>query len=149
MSRSSDVWQVTKIGPFGGMNFLSRKDLRPVMSRATIYIGKHLPFGKGQMMSLTVRRVVVLRLIGIIFLLANILVVANWISDTGIAERADWLRKEFLTGTAVAVILVLPVLLVSPENPAGRAIGFSRRCPVCDERWSGNVNYCTECGSKV
>ena len=59
------------------------------------------------MMSLTIRKVIVLGLIGIIFLMANILVVANWISDTGIAERADWLRREFLTGTAVAVILVL------------------------------------------
>ena len=51
-------------------------------------------------MTLTIRKIIVLGLIGIIFLLANILVVANWISDTGIAERADWLRKEFLNYTS-------------------------------------------------
>ena len=101
-------------------------------------------------MSLTVRKIIVLGLIGIIFLFANILVVANWISDTGIADKAGWLRKEFLTGTAVAVILVLLVLLVSPKNAGGgRAISFSRRCPVCDKRLIGNPSYCGECGSKV
>jgi len=56
------------------------------------------------MMSLTVRKIVVLGLIGIIFLTANILVVANWISDTGISEKAGWVRREFLTGTAMGVI---------------------------------------------
>jgi len=101
------------------------------------------------MMSLTVRKIVVLGLIGIIFLMANILVVANWVSDAGIADKAGWVRREFLTGTAVAVILVLLILLVSPKNAAGKAISFTRRCPVCDKRLIGNVNYCGECGSKV
>ena len=56
------------------------------------------------MMSLTLRKIVVLGLIGMVFLTANILVVANWIAETGISEKADWVRKEFLTGTAIAVI---------------------------------------------
>jgi hypothetical protein len=120
------------------------------MSRATIYIDKYSLFGKGQMMSLIARKIIVLGLIGITFLLANISVVANWISDTGISEKAGWVRREFLTGTAVAVIFVLLVLLVSHKNAGGgRAISFSRRCPVCDKRLIGNVNYCGECGSKV
>jgi hypothetical protein len=100
-------------------------------------------------MSLTIRKIMVLGLIGIIFLTANILVVANWISDTRIAEKAGWVRREFLTGTAIAVILVLLILLVSPKNIPGKSIGFARRCPVCDKRLIGNVNYCSECGSKV
>jgi hypothetical protein len=101
------------------------------------------------MMSLTVRKMIVLGLIGIVFLMANILLVANWISDAGIAEKAGWIRREYLTGTAIAVILALLVLLVSPKNAAGLANGFTRRCPVCDKRLIGNVNYCSECGSKV
>ena len=99
-------------------------------------------------MTLTVRKIIILGLIGIIFLTANILVVANWISDTGVAEKAVWIRKEFLTGTALAVILVLLILLVSPKA-SSRAVSFVRRCPVCDKRLVGNVNYCSECGSKV
>lgn len=100
-------------------------------------------------MSLTTRKIVVLGLIGFIFLTANILVVANWISDTGISEKAGWVRREFLTGTAMTVILVLLILLVSPKNASGKAIGFSQRCQVCDKRLSGDVKYCGECGSKI
>ena len=101
------------------------------------------------MMSLTVRKIIVLGSIGIIFLVGNILIVANWISDTGIAEKAGWVRREFLTGTAVAVILVLLLLLVSPKCATGKAIGFTRTCPVCDKRLIGNPSYCSACGSKV
>ena len=54
-------------------------------------------------MSLTIRKMIVLGLIGIVFLMANILIVANWIAETGIAEKAGRLREEFLTGTAIAV----------------------------------------------
>jgi hypothetical protein len=99
------------------------------------------------MMSLTIRKIIVLGLIGVTFLTANILIVANWIAETGIAEKAGWVRKEFLTGTAIAVVVALLILLVNPKS--SRAVGFVRRCPVCDKRLIGNPNYCGECGSKV
>ena len=83
-----------------------------------------------------------------IFLTANILVVANWITKTGISEKAGWIREEFLTETVIAVILALLVLLVGPKA-SGRAVGLARRCPVCDRRLVGNPSYCGECGSKV
>jgi rRNA maturation endonuclease Nob1 len=98
-------------------------------------------------MNLTIRKIIVLGLIGIIFLTANILVVANWIAETEIAEKAGWLRKEFLTGTAIAVILTLLILLVNPKS--SRAVESVRRCPVCDKRLVGNLDYCGECGSKI
>ena len=91
----------------------------------------------------------VLGLIGTIFLMANILVVANWLAEKGLPEKANWLREEFLTGTAIAVILALLILLVNPRNAGSKAIGFIRRCSVCDKRLIGNPNYCGECGSKV
>ncbi len=100
-------------------------------------------------MSLTIRKIIVLGLTGMIFLMANILVVANWLTEKGLAEKASWIREEFLTGTAIAVVIASLILLVSPKNTAGKAIGFSRRCPVCDKRLIGNANYCGECGSKV
>ncbi len=100
------------------------------------------------MMSLILRKIIVLGLIGMIILAANILVVANWIAETGIAERAGWIRQEFLTGTAIAVILALLILLVNP-TASSRAVGFTRRCPVCDKRLIGNPSYCGECGSKT
>jgi len=100
-------------------------------------------------MTLTIRKIIVLGLIGMIFLMANILVVANWLAEKGLAEKANWLREEFLMGTAIAVILVLFILLVNPKSTTGKAVGFIRRCPVCDKRLIGNPNYCGECGSKV
>ncbi len=81
--------------------------------------------------------------------MANILLVANWLAEKGLAEKANCLREEFLTGTAIAVILVLLILLVNPKNTTGKTVGFTRRCPVCDKRVIGNPNYCGECGSKV
>ncbi len=101
------------------------------------------------MTSLTLRKIVVLGSIRMIFLTANTLVAANWISDAGIAEKASWVGREFLTGTASAVILTLLARLVSPRGATGQAIGFIRRCPVCDKRLSGNPSDCGECGSKV
>ncbi len=100
-------------------------------------------------MTLTIRKIIVLGLIGTIFLMANILVVANWLAEKGLAEKANWLREEFLTGTAIVVILVLLILLVNPKSTGSRAVGFVRRCPVCDKRLIGNAKYCGECGSKV
>jgi len=99
---------------------------------------------------LGIRKIIVLSIIGAVFLAGNILVVANWIAETGIAEKANWLRHEFLTGTAVAIILTLLILLVSPRaSSASKTFGFVRRCPVCDHRLIGRGGYCSECGSKV
>lgn len=76
-------------------------------------------------MTLTIRKIIELGLIGTIFLMANILVVANWLAGKGLAEKANWLREEFLTGTAIAVVIALLILLVNPWNTAGKAIGFT------------------------
>ena len=98
-------------------------------------------------MTLTVRKIVVISLIGFVFLMGNILVIANWMADKGVQEKANWIQHEFLTGTAVAVIIALLILLVGPRT--GRSLGIARKCPVCDKKLMGNVNYCGECGSKV
>ena len=102
-------------------------------------------------MSLGIRKIIVLSIIGAVFLAGNILVVANWIANTGIAEKASWVRHEFLTGTAIAVILTLLILLTGSKHSDGsnRAFGLIRRCPVCDHRLIGRGSYCSECGSKV
>ena len=95
-------------------------------------------------MSLTMRKVMVLGLIGSILLLGNILFVANWLSEHGLVDWARHLRAEYLTGTAITIIAVLLILLVSP-----RAGALVRRCPVCDHVLVGTGKYCGECGSKV
>ncbi|MBN1815819.1 MAG: hypothetical protein JW828_00570, partial [Sedimentisphaerales bacterium] len=98
-------------------------------------------------MTLTIRKIIVLSLIGMILLLGNVLAVANWLAEKGVAGKANWIREEFLTGTAICVIVALLILLVNPKS--GRTIGFGRRCPVCDKRLFGDPKYCGECGSRV
>jgi len=55
-------------------------------------------------MSLTIRKAVVLGLIGTILLLGNILFVASWLADRGVVDWARDIRSEYLTGTAITII---------------------------------------------
>jgi len=97
-------------------------------------------------MTLTIRKAVVLGLIGLILLLGNILLVANWLAERGVVDWARHLRAEYLTGTAVTIIIVLLILLVSPKVGTR---GLVRRCPVCDHVLISRGSYCSECGSRV
>jgi hypothetical protein len=96
-------------------------------------------------MTLGLRKLVVLVLVGGVFLLANIMIVAHWLQRSGLIEGAAAIRRDFLTGTAITVIIVLLILLVKPR---GDGASWLRRCPVCDHRLLGG-KYCGECGSKV
>jgi hypothetical protein len=91
----------------------------------------------------------VISLIGLVFLAGNILIIANWLVESEIEQKADWIREHFLTGTAITIIFVLLILLVSPKNGSSKVFGFVRKCPVCDHRLIGSPSYCGDCGSKV
>lgn len=97
-------------------------------------------------MSLGIRKILVIGVIAIIFIAGNVLVISNWLAENGVPEKANWLRENFLTGTAITVVAALMVLLVRPDKSR---IAIGRRCPVCDKRLLGNPNYCCNCGSKV
>ena len=64
-------------------------------------------------MSLRIRKIIIIRLIGAIFLAGNVLLIANWLVEKGVPDKANWLRENFLTGTAITVIIALLILLVS------------------------------------
>jgi hypothetical protein len=97
-------------------------------------------------MTLTTRKIIVLGLIGMLVLIGNILFVANWLSEKGVTGWAQSIRAEYLTGTAITIIAVLLILLVSPKAKTG---GLVRRCPVCDHVLLSRGAYCSECGSKA
>jgi len=96
-------------------------------------------------MSLSTRKFLVLCCVGVIFLVANIWLVANWLEEKGAIGFARHIKTEYLTGTAITIIIVLVILLVKP----GRERGLLRRCPVCDHVLVGRSSYCGECGSRV
>jgi hypothetical protein len=101
-------------------------------------------------MTLGLRKTILLILIGFVFLLANVVMVANWLSESGVSEFAQTIKSNYLTGTAVTIIVALLILLVSPGKKSNtKAISFIRRCPVCDKALLSRGSYCSECGSKV
>ncbi len=99
-------------------------------------------------MTLTIRKMIVLGLIGAVLLVGNTLFVANWLAERGVVAWAENIRTEYLTGTAIAVIAALLILVVNPRN-GSRAFGLILRCPVCDKRLIENPSCCGECGSKI
>ena len=101
-------------------------------------------------MTLGLRKMILLALVGLVFLMANIVLVANWLSEKGVSEFAQNIKVNYLTGTAITIIVVLLILLVSPKRTSGsKAVGLVRRCPVCDHVLLSRGSYCSECGSKV
>jgi hypothetical protein len=97
-------------------------------------------------MTLGRRKLIVLVLAAILFLLANLVFVANRLQEKGVIDWAKYVHREYLTGTAITIIVVLLILLVAPRG-GGRSL--FRRCPVCDHTLLGGAKYCSDCGSKV
>ena len=100
-------------------------------------------------MALGIRKTIVLVLVAAIFLLANMWLVMNWLEEKGVIDLATHIRTEYLTGTAITIIVSLLILLVKPAREAAGRSGWIRRCPVCDHRPLARGAYCSECGSKV
>lgn len=96
-------------------------------------------------MTLTSRKLIVVGLAVCVFVIANALVLAHWLDSIGAIGWAHWARQEFLTGTAVTVLVALLILLV----PASNASSWFRRCPTCDGPVSRRAKYCAECGSRL
>jgi len=100
-------------------------------------------------MTLVSRKIIVLSLIGIVFLLGNVWIVVNWLNDHGVVGWAQHIRSEYITGTAITIIITLMILLVRPGRESTAPSGIIRRCPVCDHLLLGRGKYCSDCGSKV
>ena len=97
-------------------------------------------------MTLRIRKLIVLLLVAGLFLMANLMLVVSWLQEKGVIDWAKDARKEYLTGTAITIIVVLLILLVAPRDEGRRLL---RRCPVCDHTLLGGSRYCGDCGSKV
>jgi hypothetical protein len=77
------------------------------------------------------------------------MIVADWLKGKGIVDFATGIRKGFLTGTVITIIVALLILLVRPRSEGGTAARWFGRCPVCDHLLMARGDYCPECGSKV
>ena len=95
-------------------------------------------------MVLRTRKLVVAGVIAAVVLLTNALVIATWLSDSGVIGWARYIREEYATGTAIAVIVVLLFLLGPPA-----CVALIRRCKVCGRFLLRPGKYCGACGSRV
>lgn len=89
---------------------------------------------------------IVIGLIGTVLLMGNIVLVINWMQAHGWIDWAQNFRHEYLTPTALTIVVVLLILLVKPRTESSSWI---RRCPVCDHVTRVGTNYCSDCGSKL
>jgi len=97
-------------------------------------------------MTLGIRKLIVVGLVAAVLLLGNFILVANWLQQKGIIDWAKDVRHEYLTGTAITIIVVLLILLV---RPAGALLRSRRHCPVCDHDVPMTGHYCSDCGSRL
>ena len=97
------------------------------------------------MMSIGSRKLIVVAVIAAVLVLANTGTIVAWLHGLGVIPLAEYIRSECVTGTAIAVIVALLILL------PGRAVWAIcvRRCPVCDSLLLRRGRYCGECGSRV
>ena len=83
-------------------------------------------------------------LVSVVFL-ANISAVTEWLQAVGVVTLAQYFRSEYITGTALSVIVVLLLLVPATSVYAASVM----RCPVCDTGLQRRGKYCPECGSRV
>ena len=96
-------------------------------------------------MSIEKRKLLIVGIIVAVLALANTGAIVGWLQGSGLIPLAEYIRAEYVTGTAIAVIVALLVLL------PGRVVWAIcvRRCPVCDAALLRQGKYCAECGSRV
>ena len=103
----------------------------------------------GSNMTIRMRRLIVVVPVASILLLANFLVLGEWLDRTGVIGWARSINAEYITGTAIAVIAALLILIPSTPERERRRYAPSPRCPVCDEGLRPRGRYCPACGSRV
>jgi len=75
---------------------------------------------------MTQRKLIVLIVIASIFMISSIWTVAHWLDETGLIGWAESIRAEFLTGTALAVIVVMLYLLPGSKQQTTHAHAHHR-----------------------
>jgi hypothetical protein len=97
------------------------------------------------MMSIGIRKLLVVGTILAVLVLANVGTIVTWLTNSGLIPWAQHVRDEYLNGTAIAVIVALLILL--PSRVVWAVL--VRRCPVCDAVVLRRGRYCPACGSRV
>lgn len=92
------------------------------------------------------KSIIVTTLVGVV-IVADLPAITAELHKLGVIPIAQSIHAEYLTGTAVAVIVALLLLL-----PSTHFIGVRKgvaQCPVCDCQLRHHGRHCPACGSRV
>lgn len=93
------------------------------------------------------RKLIVIALvIGILFV-AGLPVITECLCRVGVIPVARAIHAEYLTGTALTVIVAILILL--PARWRVRIVPREYECPVCEASVRPGARYCPACGSRV
>ena len=93
------------------------------------------------------RKLIVITIVIAILAFAGLPAITTALYRLGVIPIARSIRAEYLTGTALAVILALLILL-----PSFQRVAVPRRAdryPVCDQPLRHRGRYCPTCGSRL
>ncbi len=103
----------------------------------------------GLIMTIKMRKLIVIVPVASILLLAHLLALSEWLDRAGVVGWARSIRTEYVTGTGIAVIAAMLILLPPMPRRVLRTYAPIARCPVCDESLRPAGRYCPACGSRV
>ena len=95
------------------------------------------------------RKLLIIGAVAGILILAGLPTLTAILTELGAVGLARAIRSEYLTGTAVVVILALLVLLPDWNRVSWRYRITVRQCPVCEHPLGRPGRYCPTCGSRV
>ncbi len=95
------------------------------------------------------RKLIVITIVATILLIAGMPAITAALAELGLVGTAQTLRAEYVTGTAIAVILALLILLPRRTIVGLRIERPDAKCPVCEQRIDRAATYCPQCGSRV
>lgn len=91
------------------------------------------------------RKILATSIVVAVLILAKVGTIVTWLKELSVLPLTEHIPSEYLTGTAIAVIVALLILLPSRVMWAVCV----RCCPVCDAVLLRRGKCCGECGSRV
>lgn len=93
------------------------------------------------------RKLIVITIMATILIMAGLPAITAALDRVGLVPLARSICAEYLTGTALAIILALLILL--PSRRRIRVMLRPHMCVVCGEHIRPGGRYCPACGSRV
>lgn len=93
------------------------------------------------------RKLIIIVLVIVVLIAAGLPAISDALYSMGVIPLAQSIRADYLTGTALTVIVALLILL--PSRWRVRVLPRGYVCSVCEASVRPGARYCPACGSRV